>query len=369
MDPTMKFVNVSRTDFFAVLKSRVDNYFAESQRSRFGDYRMVLKTLAMLSMLYVPYVLVLGELVPGWAMFCLAVVMGVGVAGIGMSVMHDANHNAYSSVRWVNRLLGYTINLVGGNAHTWKMQHNVLHHTYTNIEHMDEDINTNMFLVFTPSRKRYVFHKFQHTYAFFFYGLLTFNWFVTKDFVQFFKYQKRGLGGLSTYAAIREFLILSSTKILYFTYMLVIPLIVMDAAWWQIVLGFLMMQFTTGLILSVIFQLAHVVEGTDQPLPNEEGNIENEWAIHQLHTTANFARRNKILSWYIGGLNYQIEHHLFHGICHIHYPALSEIVQRTAAEFQVPYIEYRSFFSALRSHVQILKKLGHGEPLVPQPTT
>jgi linoleoyl-CoA desaturase len=118
------------------------------------------------------------------------------------------------------------------------------------------------------------------------------------------------------------------------------------------------MHFFGGLILSFVFQLAHTVEGTDHPLPDETGTINNEWAIHQMTTTVNFSRKNRLISWYVGGLNFQVEHHLFPRICHIHYPKIADIVKTTATEYKVPYMENNSFFSAIKSHFATLKRLG-----------
>ncbi|KAB2877641.1 acyl-CoA desaturase [bacterium] len=359
----MKFLNTSHSEFFSVLRKRVDEYFVAHNISKYANATMVIKTIVMLCMLYIPYTLVVSETVPVWLMLLFTVLMGAGTAGIGMSVMHDANHGAYSRHAFINKIFGYTINIVGGNAHTWKLQHNILHHTYTNIPDMDEDLQSNLFLRFSEHAPVRITQRFQYTYAFLFYALLTVNWFVAKDFIQLFRYHRKGVQTDKKTSMTKEFSIILGTKILYFGYMLAIPLIVMDLPWWQILIGFMVMQFTTGFILSLIFQLAHVVEGTHQPAPDKNGNIENAWAVHQMYTTANFARNNKFLSWYIGGLNFQIEHHLFHGICHVHYPEISKIVEQTAEEFKVPYIQNRTFFGAVASHLRTLKKLGKGEAL------
>jgi linoleoyl-CoA desaturase len=93
-------------------------------------------------------------------------------------------------------------------------------------------------------------------------------------------------------------------------------------------------------------------------MPNEKGEIENEWAIHQMQTTADFGHDNKLLTWYAGGLTHQIEHHVFPDICHIHYPKIAHIVKQTAEEFGVPYNYNTGYFSALRSHIKMLKKFG-----------
>ncbi len=359
----MKFLNSSHSEFFSVLRKRVDDYFATRQKSKYANKAMVIKTVCMLGLLYVPYALIVAETIPVWLMLLFTVIMGLGTAGIGMSIMHDANHGAYSQHPWINKVFGYTINVVGGNAYTWKLQHNILHHTYTNIPNMDEDLHGNPFLRFSEHAPLLKTQRFQYTYAFLFYALLTVNWFVAKDFIQLISYHRRKIHTDKKTSLTKEFSILLITKIVYFGYMLMIPLVVMDLAWWQILIGFMIMQFTTGFVLSLIFQLAHVVEGTHQPAPNTEGNIENSWAVHQMYTTANFAPRNKVLSWYIGGLNYQIEHHLFHGICHVHYPELSKIVKQTAEEFNIPYIQNPTFFGAVASHLRTLKKLGKGEAL------
>lgn len=359
----MKFLNPSHSAFLSELRHRVDHYFTSNRISRYANAAMVTKTLAMLVIFYVPYALIVSESIPVWMMAVGTVVMGVGMAGIGMNVMHDANHGAYSRHSIVNTLVGYTINLVGGNAFTWKLQHNLLHHTYTNIHTMDEDIDGNVLLRFSEQAPLLKTQRYQHWYAFGLYSLLTVNWAISKDFVQFYQYMKKGLQPHRRAAYGWEFVILVVTKALFFAYALVVPLVVLDLAWWQVIIGFLIMLCTTGFILSLIFQLAHVVEGVSQPAPNPEGNIESAWAVHQLQTTANFAPRNRVLSWYIGGLNYQIEHHLFYGICHVHYPALSRIVKKTAEEFQIPYVEFRTFRSAVGSHLRALKKLGRGEPL------
>ncbi len=360
----MKFLNTSQSEFFSELRRRVDTYFEEHSFSRHANFSMVLKTVCMLGLLYIPYALIVADVVSLWLMPLLVIVMGVGIAGIGMNIMHDANHGAYSPRAWINHLFGYTINLVGGNAFTWKLQHNILHHTYTNIHNHDEDLHGNFLLRFSTHAPLLRTQRHQHRYAFLLYGLLTLNWALAKDFVQLIQYQRRGLRPHARSVYVREWTILIVTKAIFFTYILVIPLAWTPLTWWQVSAGFLIMQGTTGFILSLIFQLAHVVESTGQPLPAPDGNMQTAWAVHQLQTTANFAPRNKALSWYIGGLNYQVEHHLFYGICHVHYPALSRIVKKAAADFHIRYIEYPTFFSAVASHLRTLKRLGRGESLV-----
>lgn len=358
MHQTIKFVS-KQHDFFTTLNQRVNKYFKSNNISRNANGAMVLKTVVMFSLYFVPYAFIIaGSVSSLFALLSLYAVMGIGLAGIGMSVMHDANHGAYSNKSWVNDLLGYSLNLVGGNAFNWKVQHNVLHHTFTNIEGVDEDITPRGVLRFSPHTKWKPFHRFQFLYAWFFYGLLTFVWIVFKDYGRLIKYNNDGLVKKQKTNAVREWFILLGSKLIYYGYMIVLPIAVLPIAWWQVLLGFFVMHYVAGFILAIIFQPAHVVDGTEYPLPDEGGNIYNTWAIHQLYTTTNFAQNNRLLSWYVGGLNYQVEHHLFSNVCHVHYRELSEIVKQTAEEFGLPYKTKATFMDAMVGHYRILKELG-----------
>ena len=359
MQGKIKFVNRQQTEFFSVLRRRVDQHFQQNNLSTKGNERMVFKTLAMLSMYFVPYALIMSGALPLWSCWLLAIMMGVGVAGIGLAVMHDANHGSLSDRGWLNELLGFSLNVVGGNAFTWKVQHNVLHHTYTNIYDHDEDLSAGMVVRLSPHAKHLPIHRFQHWYAFPLYGLVTLSWVVMKDFVKLTRYHRMGLVNGPKTSMAREMTILIATKLFYVGYMIVLPIVWLDLTALQFLIGFLSLHLTAGVILSTVFQVAHVVEDTQHPQPDATGTIENQWVVHQLYTTANFARSNRLLSWYVGGLNYQVEHHLFPNICHVHYRALSPIVQQTAREFDLPYLDQPTFGSALRSHARLLRQLSH----------
>lgn len=362
----------ARNDFFATLNQRVNEYFKSNNISRYANWEMKVKTACMFLMYLAPYILMLTGVVTNvWLMLGLCIVMGCGLAGIGLSVMHDANHGAYSNKKWVNQLLGYSLNVVGGNAFNWKVQHNVLHHTYTNVHDVDEDISPRGVLRMTPHSDWKMIHKFQHIYAWVLYGLMTFVWVFIKDFVRIVRYQKDGLVKNQKADIRTEWTILIATKVVYLFYILVIPMFILPIGvnGWQWFAGFFAMHYVAGFILAVIFQPAHVNEGTEYPLPNEEGRLENNWAIHQLHTTTNFAQENRILSWYVGGLNYQVEHHLFPNVCHVHYRSISKIVKQTAEEFGLPYKSEPTFIGALASHGKLLKELGRKpEPAIAELT-
>ncbi len=353
----VKFINADGSEFFAVLRSRVENYFSQNGISKNANAAMVFKTIFMLTLFFVPYLLMLSNLFTPWIDVALFLFMGIGVSGIGLSVMHDANHGSYSASPAINSFLSYTMELVGGSGYNWRIKHNILHHTYTNINGMDDDLNAGIIVRFSPEQKKLKLHRYQHIYSWFLYGMLTLLWVTASDFMGLIKYTRRGLnkGGLPIPV---QFLKLFALKVVYFGYIFALPLLLTDIAWWQLLIGFVGMHFIAGLILSSIFLCAHIVEEADYPVPDVDGTIKNEWAIHQLFTTANFARANKFLTWFIGGLNYQVEHHLFPKVCHVHYPKLSLIVQQTAREFKLPYHAYPTFTSALISHHRVLKRLG-----------
>jgi len=271
--------------------------------------------------------------------------------------MHDAIHGSYSHKDWINKLFGATLYILGSNVLNWKMQHNYLHHTYTNIDGYDQDINSRgpiRLSRFAPLKK---IHKYQYIHAFFFYGLLSISKLVN-DFTQLIEFNKTGITRQHQLNPVFQYAKMVVTKLLYLFVILGFPILFTSFSWWQVLLGFFIMHWTAGCILSTVFQTAHVVEGTKQIQPNEEGIIETVWAVHELRTTSDFARNNLFLNFYIGGLNFQIEHHLFPKICHIHYRKIAPIVEKTAREFGFTYNLKPTFLSALHSHIRELRELG-----------
>ncbi|KQW98469.1 acyl-CoA desaturase [Flavobacterium sp. Root420] len=351
------FAKQDNLKFFRTLNSRVNNYFKENNIQKTGNWKLHLKAVILFAVFLTPYFLILTLNMPFWAQLLLNILMGVGMAGIGMNVMHDGNHGSYSSKSWINKIMGGSIYVLAGNVHNWQVQHNVLHHTYTNIHGHDEDLDAGRIIRFTQNAEWHRFHKFQHYYSFFLYGLLTFNWALTTDFKQMKNYLKRKLSYGAPQSPTKLWTVLVITKIIYVLIWMALPMI-LGVTWWKVVIGFFVMHYTAGLILSIVFQLAHVVEETSNPVPNEEGEIENTWAIHQLYTTANFAPKNKVINWFTGGLNHQIEHHIFPNISHVHYGKIAEIVKQTAIECNLPYHEFRTMRGAIIAHYKHLRDLG-----------
>lgn len=356
----IKYNTGDHSSFVTELRKRVNHYFSSNGISKHGNVNMLFKTLLMLAVYIVPYGFMVSGLIttPG-LIFVMYITMGLGIAGIGLSIMHDANHKAYSKHQAVNRILSYTLNLLGGFAYNWQYQHNTLHHRYTNIEGYDEDIDpVGNILRFSPHKPLRKYHRFMFLYAWFFYGLITLQWTLDKDIRQIIRYKKAGvaLDGKRSYGWIITELIIS--KLLYYTYILVIPILILPVAWWIIILAYLSMHFVGGFILGIIFQTAHVMPEAKYPLPAQDGTMGNSWAVHQLMTTSDYSPRSRLFSWLIGGLNYQVEHHLFPAICHVHYRHIAAIVKETALEYKLPYHVQPNFGIALFRHTQMLKSLG-----------
>ena len=353
----MKFVNQEKSVFFSTLRSRVNQHFKDNNITRYGNQEIFIKSFVLLSIYLGAYLSILFVPWPALWLLPFVILMGISKAGIGMTVMHDALHGSYSKSKLVNQLMGNSIYLLGSNASVWKIQHNLLHHTYTNIHGKDEDIDDKAVIRLSRQAPLKSFHAYQHIYALFLYGFLTLHRTID-EFFKLLTYHKDGILKRQKKSAGKEFSRLIGFKLVYLFAMLVLPVLITPLLWWQVLLGFLIMHMIAGFILANIFQFAHIVEGAEQPMSNPEGNIENEWAIHQLNTTANFARHSRVLNWYIGGLNYQIEHHLFPNISHVHYRQISKIVEKTAAEFELPYNVKPTALDAFRSHVRILRQLG-----------
>lgn len=328
----------------------------------YGDGRMKGKSVVIIAMYLIPYVFMVSGLGAGslWLYYALWILMGSGMVGIGCSIMHDSNHDAYSGNKGLNKYLGKIIALVGGYEVTWRIQHNILHHTYTNIKGLDHDIEAGPLLRFSPESDLKPIHRFQHIYAWFLYGLLTIQWATIKDYRQLVEYDRLDLLKKEKLTLRQAIIQVTLYKVFYYSIIMVLPILFSGVAWYHVVGGFVLMHFVAGLSLSAIFQLAHVMGDCEFPTPTDSRKMENSWAIHQLLNTANFAPKNRVLGWFIGGLNHQIEHHLFPYICHIHYKKLAPIVKQTAEEFGLPYYEQQTFVSALAEHTRMLRQLGTG---------
>jgi linoleoyl-CoA desaturase len=357
-DRTVTFPSRAAAAFVQEVKVRVAEYFERSHRSQKADWRMIARIVTSLSLLFVPYALILTGRFNSVEMLGLALVMGVGMAGVGFGVSHDALHGGLSSSNAVNYLFGLTFDLLGANGYMWKITHNVVHHTYTNIQGIDEDLEVSPLLRLSPRSELRAIHRYQHLYAFATYSLSTIFWVFVKDYKYFLQ---KDIGPYQDkHHPWYEWTVLVVGKLVYYSWAIVVPLLVLSIPWWQTLIGYVAMNLTAGLILGVVFQLAHVVEGTDHPAPDGAGRMEHTWLAHEMMTTANFAPTDRLLTWYVGGLNHQIEHHLFPKMCSVHYPEIRPIVQDAARKYGIPYNEAPTLWAAIASHYRTLRKFGAG---------
>jgi linoleoyl-CoA desaturase len=342
--------------FVGCVNGRVSALFGPQLRAEKANVSMAAKTMLLLVMGLGAYALVLSSGSSAWEKLALSAVLGVCVAGIGFCVAHDALHGAYSSRPCINALLGYTFDLCGASGYMWKLTHNGIHHTYTNVHGLDEDLTVSPLLRLSPHAPWHPVHRYQHLYAFFAYSLSTLFWVLAKDYKYFFQ---RNLGPYAaTRHPIHQWIGLFAWKAVYYAWSIAIPLMVLNVAWWQFALGWLTMHLVAGALLGTVFQLAHVVEETSHPLAAANGKMNTAWLVHQMETTSNFGSGNTLLTWFVGGLNHQIEHHLFPRICSVHYPAISHIVRAAAQEHGIRYNEHATFSEAIVSHYRTLRSLG-----------
>lgn len=341
--------------FHTELKRRVDDHFRSRGISRRANAAMVAKSVFWLGAVVSLY---LGLITGEWGALpslALSMLLGFCVACIGFNIGHDGIHGAYSERPWINRVVGWSFQLIGASAYTWAISHNVVHHTYTNIPGHDGDIEPGPLLRFHAGQKKRAFHRLQHLYAWPLYCFVGLLWVYTKDFEQALRRDPR----TGKRIGLEGWLNVIAAKVLHIGLFVVVPLLTMDRfAGWQLLVGYLGFQFVAGFTLSIVFQLAHVVEGPTMPFAGDDGSMADSWAAHQLRTTANFSPGSRLAQFICGGLNYQVEHHLFPKVCHVHYPDIAPIVAATAREFGLPYFEHPTFLAGVRSHARALMQLG-----------
>ncbi len=340
------------------LRARVKAYFKDNNLSQNANGKMIAKATFWLgTSMAIYFTVIFGDL-GRWPSLALWMIGGVGLACIGFNVGHDAIHGSLSKHTWINKTLAFTFDVMGASNFNWGISHCFQHHTYTNIKEADSDIETGPIMRFYPDPSQNLwFHRWQHLYAWPLYAANAINWIYLADWIQIFQVDPRTGKKRST----KDKLLYVCGKAAHYMAFIGMPLLFTPFNIIEIMIAYGLTAMTGGLVLAIVFQCAHVVEGVEWPLPDGERAIGTAWFEHQLRTTANFGGGNPLVTFFVGGLDYQVEHHLFPKICHIHYPAISKIVQETAAEYGMPYHENKTFFGALASHYRTLRRLGRVE--------
>ncbi len=357
--PTIKFSGNSSA-FYSDLKNRVNTYFKDKRISTHGDHRSLIKAIVLMTLFLGCYPVLAFHLLPGIWPILVCILLGLVTAAIGFNIMHDGAHGSLSKSPLVNKLAALSLNMLGASSFLWNIKHNVIHHSFTNVDDHDDDILNEPFFRMTKRQPKLGAHKYQHLYFPLAYGLMYMSWVFFLDFKKYFQRRIADRGDIKL--TVSQHIGFWATKLSYVFLFVVLPLQFYSLP--AYLLGYFIYSFTTGLTTSVVFQLAHTVEETEFLYPETTNSevyiIPTDWATHQVKTTANFATRNKFVTWAVGGLNFQVEHHLFPKIAHVHYPALSKIVKEVCQKYNLPYHEQATVTGAIVSHIRFLKDMGRG---------
>ncbi len=341
--------------FHRELRRRVEAEFRRAGTSQRDSPRMYLKTALILSIFALGYVALVFFAVSGWQGLALGIVLGMAMAAIGFNIMHDGGHQAYSARTWVNRSMALALDLVGGSSYIWQWKHARFHHTWVNVVGHDSDIDLGVLGRLSPLQPRRPWHRWQHIYLWPLYGVTAIRWHLYGDFRDMIT----GTVGERPFTRPRGWNLAGFVigKLVFFTLAFGLPLFFHSIG--TVLLFYTLVSAVAGVLLALVFQMAHVVEEAAFPLPDPSGlRIDAPWAIHQMQTTVDFARDNRVLGWLIGGLNFQIEHHLFPRISHVHYPLVARVVEQVCREHGVTYLTHRSFAAGIASHYRLLRRLG-----------
>jgi linoleoyl-CoA desaturase len=344
------------TEFKHALETSVNEYFRRRGIAKTGNLGIHLKAALLLAWVAGAYYLLVFH-ISSWAGGLLGgLSLALAMTSVGFNIQHDGNHGSFSSRPWLNRLAGLTLDLLGCSSYLWVWKHNFGHHTFTNIPHLDDDIDLAPIGRLSPEVPLRSYHRFQQYYLWFFYLLLVVQWHFYNDY----KKLVTGKIGDRSFDQPRgwDWVGLFGGKVIFFSLAFIVPSF--RHPWWIVVAAYLGVTMVMGLVTSVVFQLAHIVEETEHPAVSED--VHAEWVIHQLRTTADFARENRFVTWYLGGLNFQVIHHLFPRICHVHYPQVARVVAQVCRDHQINYRAHRSVYDAIRSHFRFLRTMGHTQP-------
>jgi len=349
------FTNSSKKDFIITLNKRIESYFKDNNLDKQANWLMVFKSITFLLLFAGIYLLIFFVDFTPVQLLPLVVLFGIAQVLLAFNIAHDASHNAYSKNPFINKTLQYTWNLIGISSYMWDMKHNLAHHTYTNVAGSDHDIQQAGFLRLHPHDPLMKHHKYQHLYVPILYSLFSIYLIFIKDF-QMYSVKQWGNKAIHAHPT-KEWVILYFTKLFYITYAIILPLMFLNISWWQFLIGFVVMHMVIGLIVAFVLTPVHVTTGTEFPLANEEGKIDNSWLAHQIEATIDWNADNRVVNWFVGGLNTHVAHHMFSNICHIHYLEITKIIKQTAEEYGVRY-QNRTFFGAMYTHLKFLKLLG-----------
>jgi linoleoyl-CoA desaturase len=352
----LRFEREDPDGFYLDVKRRVDEYFRTSGRSRKAGWVLLLKGLLFGGMLAGSYTALLLNPHGGWVLLPLAVLTAVSALLLALNVGHDATHQVLPGGPRVNRFVARLCFLFSGiDGYLWEFRHLNSHHLYPNINGSDTDIDENPLVRLSPNQPWRWHFQFQHIYAPVLYLFAILHTTIWGDFVYLFKRQLANLTDIRQPPILYvQFALL---KAMYFAFALVMPMAVLDYPWWQVVLGYLLAS-ACGSLMFVFFLIGtHFSDLADFPVPDATGSVGRSWADHNMATACDWSPRSLVAHFLSGGVNAHASHHLFPNVCHTHYPAITRIIEETAAAHGYPYNKV-SLWGMVRSHFRFLYLLG-----------
>ena len=349
-------IKFAKGPFHAELRKRVDAYIAPLPGEGRDDPRMFVKAVVILSWFATSWALLVFWAHSWPVALALSASLGFATAGIGFNLMHDGSHGAFSRFPIVNRVMALSLELLGGSSFIWRWKHNVNHHSFPNILGIDHDLEVGPWARMAPHQASKPFHRFQQFYMWGLFGLLPFKWYM----LDISNYRKNTVGAQKLPPReLPEKLVFLSGKIIMPLWALAIPMLFHNPA--IVLLFYFTSFFVTGVVMSTTFLLAHCVDEAQVAQPIN-GRLDTEWAAHQIETAVDFAQGSRLACWFMGGLNFQIEHHLFPQISHVHYPKIAPIVREVCAKYGVRYTARPTVLGAIAAHFRWLERMGRGEP-------
>ncbi|HEV2399669.1 MAG TPA: acyl-CoA desaturase [Candidatus Sulfotelmatobacter sp.] len=344
------------SSFPKVLRRRLDNFFSESNISPKADLAMWVKIAVGMAVLAGSWTALYVLKPDSWKFVSLYLLNAIAQTFLLLNIAHDSNHNAISSMRTVNKALNYVFDVCGISSYMWRILHHRGHHSCINLQGEDDALTGRGVLRFTPHEPRTSLQRFQHIYALLMYALFSLDYVFVRDFECFF-FPSHDYLKQAKHPA-REYVILFAGKAFYLTYMLVLPVVLLNKSFPLVALAFVLSHLMIGLSVALVFQTTHVIDSTY--FPSHRNEFDN-WIQHIFATTADYATEKPLVGWLVGGLNHHIVHHLCPFVCHTHYAALTRIVKQTAEEYGIPYRQHATMPQAIKHHLLLLKHLGSGD--------
>lgn len=339
--------------FKKVLFERLNGFFSENRRPKKANWEMTAKVAFALIWWVGSYALFY---LYDWTytqFFVLYILQGLAQIFMFLNIAHDANHNAISNNRYINKALSYVLDACGISSYMWRIMHNKGHHAVMNVHGEDEGIIAHGIFRFSPYAPWKKMHRFQHLYVFFLYSIASLDYVFVKDLEYLFLANNKHIEGKKHPLA--EWITILSSKVFYLFYMIALPVWVLGFSVGQVVLAFFVTHLIMGLVAAWIIQIAHLLDINQFPKTRHD----YDFLDHIFATTTDYATRSRVANFICGGLNHHVIHHIFPHIAHTHYPKLTRIVRETAAEFGVDYRENRYMTQAISHHLKLLKQLGN----------